>query len=149
VVLRTLSKAHGLAGARCGVAIAQAEVIALLRKVIQPYAITQLTIEAVLAALVPDSRARTAERIATLAAERSRLAERLATTPGVRRVWPSEANFLLVEFDDAGRALERAHRARLLVRDLRANAVLGEALRISVGSPEQNDRLLASLGESS
>jgi histidinol-phosphate aminotransferase len=145
VVLRTLSKAHGLAGARCGVAIAQAEVIALLRKVIQPYAIPQLTIEAVRAALTPEARARTAERIAILSAERSRLAERLAALPGVRRVWPSEANFLLVEFDDAGAALSRAHRARLLVRDLRANRMLGEALRITVGSPEQNDRLLASL----
>jgi histidinol-phosphate aminotransferase len=147
VILRTLSKAHGLAGARCGVAIAQAEVIALLRKVIQPYAISQLTIEAVMAALTPEARSRTAERIATLRAERSRLSERLASTRGVRRVWPSDTNFLLVQFDDAGVALQRAHRAQLLVRDLRANRVLGEALRISVGSPEQNDRLLESLAE--
>ena len=145
VVLRTLSKAHGLAGARCGVAIAQEEVIDLLRKVIQPYAITQLTIEAVLAALTPEAQGRTAERIATLRAERARLSAALSATEGVRRVWPSEANFLLVEFDDAGVALERAHQAQLLVRDLRGARVLGEALRISVGSPEQNDRLLASL----
>lgn len=149
VILRTLSKAHGLAGARCGVAIAQAEVIDLLRKVIQPYAITQLTIEAVTAALTPQARADTVERVATLRAERSRLAERLSATRGVRRVWPSDANFLLVEFDNAGSALARAHRARLLVRDLRGNRVLGEALRISVGSPEQNDQLLASLAEAS
>jgi histidinol-phosphate aminotransferase len=145
VVLRTLSKAHGLAGARCGVAIAQEEVIDLLRKVIQPYAVTQLTIEAVMAALTPEAQERTAQRIATLRAERTRLAAELGVTRGVRHVWPSEANFLLVEFDDAGVALERAHRARLLVRDLRGARVLGEALRISVGSPEQNDRLLASL----
>ena len=145
VVLRTLSKAHGLAGARCGVAIAHAEIIALLRKVIQPYAITQLTIEAVMAALTPAARARTAERIATLLAERSRLAAGLIATRGVRRVWPSETNFLLVQFDDAGAALARAHQAQLLVRDLRGAPVLGEALRISIGSPEQNERLLASL----
>lgn len=146
VVLRTLSKAHGLAGARCGVAIAQEEIIALLRKVIQPYAVTQLTIEAVMAALTPDARRRTAERIATLRAERARLAAGLTATRGVQRVWPSEANFLLVEFEDAGEALARAHRARLLVRDLRGAPALGQALRISVGSPEQNDLLLASLG---
>ena len=145
VVLRTLSKAHGLAGARCGVAIAQQEIIALLRKVIQPYAITQLTIEAVMAALTPEARSRTAERIATLRDERARLATALAATGGVQRVWPSEANFLLVDFDHAGAALERTHRAQLLVRDLRGARALGEALRISVGSPEQNDRLLASL----
>ena len=64
---------------------------------------------------------------------------------GVRRVWPSEANFLLVEFDDARAALERAHAGGLLVRDLRTAPQLEQAVRISIGSPEQNDRLLASL----
>lgn len=146
VVLRTLSKAHGLAGARCGVAIAHPEVIALMRKVIQPYAITQLTIEAVFAALQPEPRARAAQRIATTLQERARVAAALQGLPGVRRVWPSDANFLLVQFTDAGAALERARRAGLLLRDLRGSGTLGEALRISVGSPEQNDRLLASLG---
>jgi len=145
VVLRTLSKAHGLAGARCGVAIAHEDVIALLRKVIQPYAVTQLSIEAVMAALTPGARELTAERIATLAHERTRVAATLGTLPCVRRVWPSEANFLLVEFEDAGKALARAHEARLLLRDFRGARVLGEALRISLGTPAQNDQLLASL----
>ena len=61
------------------------------------------------------------------------------------RVWPSEANFLLVEFKDAAAALQRAHAAGLLLRDLRAAPGLARALRISIGSAEQNDRLLASL----
>jgi len=116
VLLRTLSKAHALAGARCGALLAQPEVVALLRKVIQPYAVTQLTIEAVFAAL-----------------------------PGVARVWPSDANFLLVEFVDAGNALSRSHAAGLLVRDFRAAPTLGQALRITIGTREQNDRLLESL----
>jgi histidinol-phosphate aminotransferase len=60
-------------------------------------------------------------------------------------VWPSEANFLLVEFDDALSALRRAHDAGVLVRDLHAAPGLTQALRISIGSPEHNDRLLASL----
>ncbi len=145
VVLRTLSKAHGLAGARCGLAIGQQEVISLLRKVIQPYAITQLSIEAVLAALQPAALEATAGRIATLRQERARLARALGSRSRVRRVWPSDANFLLVDFIDAGEALERAREAGLLLRDLRRTAALEQALRISVGSPEQNDRLLASL----
>lgn len=146
VVLRTLSKAHALAGARCGVGIAHPEVIALLRKVIQPYALTQLTIETVFAALRPEARARAEQRIAALKSERARVGAGLQALPQVRRVWPSEANFLLVEFADAGAALERAHAAGLLLRDLRGSGLLGQALRISLGSPEQNDRLLASLG---
>ena len=145
VLLRTLSKAHGLAGARCGALLAQPEVVALLRKVIQPYAVTQLTIEAVFAALAPAPLARSHARIAGVLAERSRLAIALAALPAVSRVWPSDANFLLVEFADAGAALARCHAAGLLVRDFRAAATLGSALRITIGTREQNDRLLESL----
>jgi histidinol-phosphate aminotransferase len=145
VLLRTLSKAYALAGARCGVLIAHPDVVALLRKVIQPYAVTQLTIEAVFRMLEPAALAHARANRVTIIAERARLAAALPALAGVRRVWPSEANFLLVEFDDAGTALQRAHRAGVLVRDLRAAPGLEQALRISVGSPEHNDRLLACL----
>ncbi|MFM2288235.1 MAG: hypothetical protein RL684_1378 [Pseudomonadota bacterium] len=145
VLLRTLSKAHGLAGARCGALLASPELVALLRKVIQPYAVTQLTIEAVFAALEPDVLARTRERLAALLLERARVAAALAAQRGVLRVWPSDANFLLVEFADAAAALARSHAAGLLVRDLRAAPTLGQALRVSIGTREQNDRLLESL----
>ena len=145
VLLRTLSKAHGLAGARCGALIGHADVVALLRKVIQPYALTQLTIEAVFRSLEPSAVAQARAHVATLKAERARVAAALGESAGVLRVWPSEANFLLVEFKDAAAALQRAHAAGLLVRDLRTTPGLARALRISVGSPEQNDRLLASL----
>jgi len=76
-VLRTLSKAHALAGARCGAVIAAAELIALLRKVISPYAIAQLTAECVLALLEPGQLAQLPKRIAAIASERARLAHEL------------------------------------------------------------------------
>ncbi len=145
IVLRTLSKAHGLAGARCGALLGNAAVVALLRKVIQPYAVTQLTIEAVLRSLEPAALEQSRARVATIKIERARVAAALADIRGVIKVWPSEANFLLVEFQDAAAALQRAHGAGLLVRDLRAAAGLARALRISIGSSEQNDRLLSSL----
>ena len=145
VLLRTLSKAHGLAGARCGALIGHADVVALLRKVIQPYALTQLTIEAVFRSLEPSAVDQARAHVATLKAERARVAAALAESAGVLRVWPSEANFLLVEFKDAAAALQRAHAAGLLVRDLHTMPGLARALRISIGSPEQNQRLLASL----
>ena len=145
VVLRTLSKAYALAGARCGALIGHPDVVALLRKVIQPYAVTQLTIEAVFRMLEPAALEHARAHSATIRTERARLAAALHGLEGVRRLWPSEANFLLVEFDDAARALQRAHQAGVLVRDLRATPGLEQALRISVGSPEHNDRLLASL----
>lgn len=145
VVLRTLSKAHGLAGARCGALLAHPQVIGLLRRVIQPYAVSQLTIEAVFRALQPGPLAAARERVAMLISERQRLSAALAAHGSVRQVWPSAANFLLVEFADAGAALERFHAAGLLVRDLRRAPALEPALRLSVGTPEQNERLLASL----
>jgi histidinol-phosphate aminotransferase len=145
VVLRTLSKAHGLAGARCGALLGHADVVSLLRKVIQPYAVTQLTIEAVFRSLEPAALEQSRSRVAALKGERARVAAALAENHGVLKVWPSDANFLLVEFQDAAAALQRAHAAGLLVRDLRAAPGLARALRISIGTFEQNDRLLSSL----
>ena len=141
-VLRTLSKAHGLAGARCGALIADPEVIALLRKVIAPYAIPQLALEALLALLEPPQLAAMRERIALVRAERERMRAALARLPGVTHVWPSDANFLLAQFTDATAALERARAARLLVRDARAYPGLPHALRITVGTAAQNEQLL-------
>jgi histidinol-phosphate aminotransferase len=149
VILRTLSKAHGLAGARVGALLARPEIVALLRKIIPPYAMAQPTIEAALQALSPPALAVCRQRVATLVAERERVATGLRGAPNVRRVWPSAANYLLVEFHDAELAFQRACAARLLVRDLRRQVGLEAGLRISVGTPEQNTRLLASLGGAS
>jgi histidinol-phosphate aminotransferase len=143
VVLRTLSKAYGLAGARVGSLIADAAIVALLGKVIPPYSIPQLTIEAVFATLAAPQLAIQRERVAQVRGERERIRAALATARGVRKVWPSVANFLLVDFDAADAALEAARRAKLLIRDMRS--VSPHSLRISVGTPEQNDRLIRSL----
>jgi histidinol-phosphate aminotransferase len=141
-ILRTLSKAYGLAGARCGALIADPQVIALLRKIIPPYAIPQLTLEAVLQRLAPEAIAASQARVKMILAERQRLLAALSRLSGVTRVWPSDANFVLAEFADAGAALARGREARLLVRDARGYPGLGRALRITVGTPEQNGRLL-------
>ena len=141
-VLRTLSKAHGLAGARCGALIADTEVVRLLRKVIPPYAITQLTMEAVLRLLEPRELDSMRVRVLQIRAERDYLSDSIARLPGVEKVWSSAANFVLAQFADAGRALERARAAKLLVRDMRAHPELPGALRVSIGTPAQNMRLL-------
>jgi histidinol-phosphate aminotransferase len=145
VVLRTLSKAHAMAGARCGVLVAAPEIVALLRKVIPPYALTQLTIETVLNLLEAPQLAVMRARIETVRAERERLAKALLSSSLATRVWPSAANFILVDFKDPGAAFQRACSAGLLVRDVRTQPGLGHALRISVGTPEQNSRLIGAL----
>ncbi len=145
IVLRTLSKAYGLAGARCGTLLAQPEVIALLRKVIQPYAVTQLSIESIFRTLQPGPLSIAGQRVADIMAQRALLATALAAQRGTLRVWPSAANFLLVDFADATAALERTRTAGFLLRDMRTHPALQSALRLSVGSPAQNERLIASL----
>lgn len=144
-VLRTLSKAYALAGARCGTLIADPEVVALLRKVIPPYAIAQLSMEAVLKVLDPAQLAISSARLATVVAERERMLESFPKLPHVTRVWPSASNFVLVEFEDVPLALARSRGARLLIRDVRGYPGLGRCLRITVGTPEQNNRLLDAL----
>jgi histidinol-phosphate aminotransferase len=144
-VLRTLSKAYALAGARCGTLIADPEVVSLLRKVIPPYAIAQLSMEAVLKVLEPAQLAVSRQRLDTIRAERERMLAALPRLPNVIRTWPSASNFILAEFADASLALARSRGAHLLIRDVRRFPGLGGCLRITIGSAEQNDRLLRAL----
>ncbi|HEV7715272.1 MAG TPA: histidinol-phosphate transaminase [Steroidobacteraceae bacterium] len=144
-VMRTLSKSHGLAGARCGTLIANPEIIALLRKVIPPYAITQMTVEAVLKLLEAPQLAVMHERIDAIRRERARMLQAVRTLPGVKRLWPTDSNFILVEFADPDRAVANARAANLLIRHVRAQVGLGRTVRISIGTQDQNDRLLGAL----
>jgi histidinol-phosphate aminotransferase len=144
-ILRTLSKAHALAGARVGALLADPELIELAKRIIPPYSLAQPTIEATLAALEPAELAATRVKIASLLEEREYLAARLRALPLIERVWPSDANFLLVDCRDAGRLLRASVAGGTIVRDLRANPALPSSLRISVGSRAQNDILLDSL----
>jgi histidinol-phosphate/aromatic aminotransferase/cobyric acid decarboxylase-like protein len=115
-----------------GSLIAAPEIVALLAKVIPPYSIPQLTIEAVLATLAEPQLAIQRERVAQIRAERERLCNALANCASVQKIWPSVANFLLVDFADAEAVLGAARAARLLIRDMRN--VSPQSLRISVGS---------------
>ena len=144
-VLRTLSKAHALAGLRIGCLLAQEDIIEATRRCQAPYPLPQPCVDAALAALAPEALARTAERVGQLRLERTRLATRMAALPGVRRVYPSAGNFLLVRFADADTALARLLAAGVVVRDVRTQAQLGDALRISIGTPAENDAVIAAL----
>jgi len=146
VVLRTLSKAHALAGARIGALLGSPDMIQLARRVIPPYCLAQPTIEAALRALRPGEVAASRDRLAALLAERDYLARRLASSPWVERVWPSDANFLLIDCNDAGRFMTGSMAGGTIVRDLRSNPALPKSLRVSVGTRAQNDILLDSVG---
>ncbi|MCX7055181.1 MAG: histidinol-phosphate transaminase [Proteobacteria bacterium] len=145
VILRTLSKAYALAGARLGTAIASEEIIGLLRRIIPPYAIPASTVAEVLALTEAPQRAMSTARIRTLLDERSRMHERLGRCANVVRVFPSAANFLLIECRDSQRFFAACKTAGLIVRDFSSYPGLAHCLRISIGTPDQNQRLLAAV----
>jgi histidinol-phosphate aminotransferase len=145
VILRTLSKAFALAGARCGALIGDPAVVEFLGRLIPPYALPTPSIGAALEALAPSRRADVNTRVQAIRNERARVAAAMTQLPAIRRAWPSAANFLLVDCIDAGRCLRAAVAAGLLVRDVRGQPGLPDSLRITIGTPDQNERLLRAL----
>jgi histidinol-phosphate aminotransferase len=145
-ILRTLSKAYGLAGARIGSLIADPALIRVLRSIMAPYPLPTPCVQAALAATAPSSLALARSRVALLCEERARLARALGKHPKVREVYPSDANFLLVRFADGAAVYQRALDVGIVLRVPARLAGLEDCVRISIGSPEQNDLLLAVLG---
>jgi histidinol-phosphate aminotransferase len=145
-ILRTLSKAHALAGARLGALLAAPALIELAKRVIPPYALAQPTVEAALRALAPGELPAAHARLEVLLAEREYLGNGLSASPLVDRVWPSDANFLLIDCRDADRFMSNTLAGGLIVRDLRAHPALPRSLRVSVGTRAQNGALLRCIG---
>lgn len=147
VVLRTMSKAYGMAGARCGSLIANPAIIALVEKVMPPYAVPTPSVESALAALASEQFEVMPARIAALKTERERVAGALALLAITVRVYPSDANFLLVQFEDPRAVLRAAESAGLLLRDFSGQTATRNCLRITIGTQVQNDALIAALTE--
>lgn len=143
VVLQTFSKAWGMAGVRVGLAFASSEIIDLMNRVKPPYNVSGLAQQAVINAL--DSKATVSSWIDDARSERRRLKSSLIDLDIVQRIYPSDANFLLVEVDGANAVYKYLIDEKIVVRN-RNNVELCEGcLRITVGTPEENERLLAAI----
>jgi histidinol-phosphate aminotransferase/imidazoleglycerol-phosphate dehydratase/histidinol-phosphatase len=143
VVLKTLSKAYGLAGARIGCAIADETVIDLMARVAPPYPLPTPSIQAALDALGPERMPLHADRIARLLADRFRLAEKLRGVSEIRTVREG-GNFLFLEVDDPADLARRMAAAAVRVR-FRPNAAPG-GVRVTVGTEAENLALLSVFG---
>lgn len=141
-ILQTFSKALGLAGARLGVGIGSGKVIEVLEKIKPPYNINALTIERAMETL--KRPALIEEQVSLITSERDRLLQAMSAFPEVLKVYPSESNFLLVAFRQPEKIYQQLLNLGIVVRD-RSKLVSG-CLRITVGKPEENNRLLAALG---
>ena len=144
VVLRTLSKAYGLAGARIGALVANRDLADVVRRALPPYPLPTLSIEAALAALAPARRPVHAERIERIRCERARVAEGLRRSPWVRSVRSGGGNFLFLEVEDPATLAMRLDRLGIRVR-FRENAAAG-GVRLTIGTPEENGAALSAFG---
>lgn len=143
-VLRTLSKAYSLAGVRTGCIIAEPAVIAMMLKVLPPYPVPRPSEAAVMAALSPSAMAVHSARLREILTERARMAEQLAQSKYVQRIYPSEANFLLLEIRSDEALLAALSQSDVKIRDFR-NKIPG-AMRMSIGTRGENDAALAAFG---
>lgn len=143
IVLQTFSKAWGLASLRLGMCFASEAIIKVLNKIKPPYNLSGATQQLLFEALEYVETKN--QLVKDILAEREQLRTNLAALPLVKRIYPSDSNFLLVEFDDAYAVMQYLIDQKIIVRD-RSKVILCEGcLRITVGTSEENNTLIQTL----
>ncbi|MGM0545311.1 MAG: histidinol-phosphate transaminase [Bacteroidota bacterium] len=143
VVLQTMSKSFGLAGIRLGISYAQEDIINYMMKVKAPYNINKLTAKYAIEGLQNWDTVQF--RVDAIKKERKRLKEKLHDLKQVKHVFESEANFLLTEFKDARSVYNTLAEQGIIIRYRGDQPLCENCLRITVGTPDENDRLIAAL----
>jgi len=143
IITQTLSKAYGLAGIRLGICMASEEIINILNKIKPPYNINSLTQERAISAL--EDWDTTQRQITQLIAERKGLFAQLEKISFVEKVYPSDANFLLVRVDDANKRYAQLIQNNIVVRNRSKQVGCENCLRLSVGTPQENQILIETL----
>lgn len=143
IVLQTLSKAWGAAGIRLGMAFASPEIIAVLNKIKYPYNVNLLTQERALDIL--ENKERMEQQLRSILSQRTRLQEALPALDCIRKLHPTDANFILVEVTDADAIYQKLVEQGIIVRNRTNVTLCNGCLRITVGTPDENDALLDAL----
>ncbi|ATC38009.1 histidinol-phosphate transaminase [Elizabethkingia anophelis] len=141
IISQTFSKARGLAAVRVGIAYSSPEIIALFNKTKPPYNVSQLNQEAVLIALLDDKRYQS--EIKTILAEKERLEKEFLQLSVIKKIYPSDANFILVEVNDADGIYNNLVQQKIITRN--RNSVIAGCIRITIGTTEENNQLIAAL----
>ncbi len=143
MVSQTFSKAQGMAGARLGMAFAHSDFIRFFNRIKAPYNINTLTINAALNRLKEQDKV--GEQVQLLLDERRRLEEAFGSIPFIKQCFPSDANFILIRVDDSSLRYQQLIDCGIVVRNPSKNLNCENTLRISVGLPEENNRLIDAL----
>lgn len=141
IVLQTFSKAYGMAGIRLGMAFASSKIVKVLNKIKSPYNISTLTQNYALKALNNNFKLNTA----SLNRLKQKLIPELLALSMVQKIYPSETNFLLIEVDVASKRYHQLRSLGIIVRDRSNLSGCSNCLRISVGSEEENKKLIKAL----
>lgn len=140
VVTQTLSKAYGLAGIRLGICYASSEIIAVLNKIKPPYNINILTQKAALEVLSKDSVPQ--KQVQIILSERDALIKTFKSISWIETLFPTDANFILIRVDDANLRYTQLKQKGIIVRNRTNQPLCENCLRISVGTPEENIKLI-------
>jgi len=143
IVIQTLSKAYGLAGIRLGICYASNAIIAVLNKIKPPYNINTLTQDAAIKAL--ENKDVVDVQVETLLNERNRLINAFKSVSFIKKIYPSEANFILIKVDDANKRYDELIKNSVVVRNRSSQLHCENCLRITVGTPSENAQLLTLL----
>ena len=143
VILQTLSKAWGLAGIRLGMLFARPDLVAYIARVKYPYNVNSLTIDSALKGLEDTGQRKT--WIEHILEERGIVTDRLDSLSFVQKVYPSDANFLLVKVDDPAAVYGFLMKKGIVVRDRSSVPLCEGCLRITIGTPEENRALINTL----
>ncbi len=145
VILQTFSKAWGMAGIRLGMAFAAPEIVSVLSKIKYPYNLNILTQQKALELI--ENRIQTEKWVKQIIKEREKLSRLLKELPFVLKVFPSDANFILVRMNDAQGIYAFLKSKGVIVRDRSRVFLCEDSLRITTGTPEENDQLISTLKE--
>ena len=143
VILQTFSKAWGMAGIRLGMAFASEEIISLFNKVKPPYNINVLTQEKALEGMATEEEVY--EKVNTILAERTKLEALLPNFSFVQKVYPSDANFLLVKVDHPNKLYKHLVEKGIVIRNRSTVVLCDGCLRFTIGQPKENNSLLEAL----
>ena len=139
IITQTFSKALGHAGIRLGIAYASEEIIEVLNKIKPPYNVNELTQQKAIEVL---TEAKFHNQINVIKSERTKLEQELIGLSFVEKIYPSDANFILIKVDDANRRYNQLLKKGIVVRNRSTQYKCESTLRISIGTPEENAKLI-------
>ncbi len=145
IVTQTMSKAYGLAGIRLGICYASEEIIKVLNKIKPPYNVNQLTQQRALERVLNQDLVN--KEIQQILQERDQLITALNNLGFVKKIYPSDANFVLAKVDNANKRYQQLLEKQVVVRNRSTQPLCENTLRFTVGTPEENKKLIATLKE--